>query len=91
MNKKTKKKQPSAKTMKYAQGGAMAALADALGNNSGTASGQDGQVAPRGNVVQRVQNFNDPVIRIDRAGVFARTANFTIAGWRWTPSTISCV
>ena len=60
MNKKTKKKKPSAKTMKYAQGGAMAALADALGNNSGTASGQDGQVAPRGNVVQRVQNFDDP-------------------------------
>lgn len=38
----------------------MTALADALGGNTGSMSGQDGQVAPRANVVQRVQNFNDP-------------------------------
>ena len=38
----------------------MTALADALGGNMGSMSGQDGQVAPRANVVQRVQNFNDP-------------------------------
>ena len=61
MSKKSiKPKKPSAKTMSYAQGGAMTALADALGGNMGGDPGQDGQVAPRGNVVQRVQNFNDP-------------------------------
>lgn len=61
MKKKSiKPKKPSAKTMSYAQGGAMTALADALGGNMGGAPGQDGQVAPRANVVQRVQNFNDP-------------------------------
>lgn len=58
--KSVKPKKPSAKTMSYANGGAMTALADALGGNTGSMSGQDGQVAPRANVVKRVQNFNDP-------------------------------
>lgn len=68
MKKKNTKKKPSSKDMMYKdggmmykQGGAMAALADAIGKgNAGSAPGQEGQVAPRGNVVQRVQNFNDP-------------------------------